>query len=114
MILQALAEYYERRDADPDPAQRLPAFGLEDKEIPFIIELGSDGAVVQLKRKYVLDKYRIMADHCFTPGAMTWQQQSTPKRDSTTTMQRANIWNRSVGPMVRSARIAVAWVAQRA
>ena len=43
MILQALYEYYQRKVADPDPARRLPAFGLEDKEIPFIIELGVDG-----------------------------------------------------------------------
>jgi CRISPR-associated protein Csd1 len=48
MILQALTEYYDRRCADPDPAQRLPAFGREDKEIPFVIELASDGRVVQL------------------------------------------------------------------
>ncbi len=43
MILQALYDYYLRKVADPDPARRLPAFGLEDKEIPFIIELTADG-----------------------------------------------------------------------
>ena len=43
MILQALYDYYERKAADPDPARRLPAFGLEDKEIPFIIELTAEG-----------------------------------------------------------------------
>lgn len=43
MILQALYDYYQRKAADPDPARRLPAFGLEDKEIPFIIELTADG-----------------------------------------------------------------------
>jgi CRISPR-associated protein Csd1 len=43
MILQALYEYYRRKVADPDPARRLPAFGLEDKEIPFIIELTVEG-----------------------------------------------------------------------
>ena len=43
MILQALYDYYLRKTADPDPARRLPAFGLEDKEIPFIIELSADG-----------------------------------------------------------------------
>lgn len=43
MILQALYEYYQRKISDPDPARRLPAFGLEDKEIPFIIELAADG-----------------------------------------------------------------------
>lgn len=43
MILQALYDYYRRKVADPDPSRRLPAFGLEDKEIPFIIELSADG-----------------------------------------------------------------------
>lgn len=43
MILQALHDYYQRKAADPDPARRLPAFGLEDKEIPFIIELTAEG-----------------------------------------------------------------------
>jgi CRISPR-associated protein Csd1 len=48
MILQALTDYYDRRRLDPDPARRLPALGLEDKEIPFVIELRPDGSVVQL------------------------------------------------------------------
>ncbi len=39
MILQALNDYYRRKAADPDPARRLPAFGLEEKEIPFILEI---------------------------------------------------------------------------
>jgi CRISPR-associated protein Csd1 len=43
MILQALYDYYLRKSADPDPARRLPAFGLEDKEIPFIVELTEEG-----------------------------------------------------------------------
>lgn len=43
MILQALYDYYLRKLDDPDPTRRLPAFGLEDKEIPFIIELSADG-----------------------------------------------------------------------
>jgi CRISPR-associated protein Csd1 len=43
MILQALYDYYQRKAADPDPSRRLPAYGLEDKEIPFIIELNADG-----------------------------------------------------------------------
>ena len=36
MILQALNDYYRRKQADPDPKTRLPAFGLEEKELPFI------------------------------------------------------------------------------
>lgn len=43
MILKALHDYYQRKAIDPDPARRLPAFGLEEKEIPFIIELTSEG-----------------------------------------------------------------------
>jgi CRISPR-associated protein Csd1 len=48
MILHELVRYYDRRARDPDPGRRLPAAGLEDKEIPFIIELNSDGALHQL------------------------------------------------------------------
>ena len=48
MILQELVRYYDRKARDPDPAQRLPSAGLEDKEIPFIVELAHDGQVVQL------------------------------------------------------------------
>ena len=48
MILQELVRYYDRKALDPDPAQRLPSAGLEDKEIPFIIELAPDGRVLQL------------------------------------------------------------------
>lgn len=48
MILQALHAYYWRKQADPDPRNRLPAYGLEDKEIPFIIEIDADGGLVDL------------------------------------------------------------------
>ena len=46
MILQALDAYYRRKQADPDPAKRLPAEGLEDKEISFILELDSSGVLL--------------------------------------------------------------------
>lgn len=49
MILQSLSEYYRRKIDDPDPAKRLPAFGLEQKEIPFVLEITADGALVQLR-----------------------------------------------------------------
>ncbi|MEI7464124.1 MAG: type I-C CRISPR-associated protein Cas8c/Csd1 [Burkholderiales bacterium] len=48
MILRELVRYYDRKSRDPDPSQRLPNLGLEDKDIPFIIELTADGRVVQL------------------------------------------------------------------
>lgn len=43
MILQALYDYYHRRQADADPDRRLPAFGLEQKEIGFILEVDEGG-----------------------------------------------------------------------
>ena len=49
MILQELVRYYDRKARDPDPARRLPSFGLEDKEIRFIIEIAPDGRVNQLR-----------------------------------------------------------------
>ncbi len=48
MILQALADYYRRKQTDPDPAQRLPAYGFEEKEIPFILEIDGEGRLVQI------------------------------------------------------------------
>ncbi len=49
MILQALNDYYRRKCDDPDPAQRLPAFGLEQKEIPFILEINAEGELLLLR-----------------------------------------------------------------
>ena len=49
MILQALNDYYRRKCDDPDPAQRLPRFGLEQKEIPFILEISAEGDLLQLR-----------------------------------------------------------------
>lgn len=48
MILQALVDYYNRRCASPDAARRLSPFGLEDKAIPFVIEIDRNGHVRQL------------------------------------------------------------------
>ncbi|MBZ0204989.1 MAG: type I-C CRISPR-associated protein Cas8c/Csd1 [Flavobacteriales bacterium] len=48
MILQALNDYYQRKQASPDASDRLPAFGLEEKAIPFIIELAADGTLVNI------------------------------------------------------------------
>jgi CRISPR-associated protein Csd1 len=49
MILQALADYYRREAADPDPAERLAPEGFEWKEIPFIIEIDRHGKLVQIE-----------------------------------------------------------------
>lgn len=48
MILQALNAYYRRKQADLDPKNRLPAFGLEEKEIPFVLEIDAEGRLVNL------------------------------------------------------------------
>ncbi|MGA7983318.1 MAG: type I-C CRISPR-associated protein Cas8c/Csd1 [Chromatiaceae bacterium] len=48
MILQALNDYYRRKQAEPDAQDRLPAFGLEEKEIPFVIEVDADGRLLHL------------------------------------------------------------------
>jgi CRISPR-associated protein Csd1 len=48
MILQALNDYYRRKCDDPDPAQHLPSFGLEQKEVPFLLEITAAGELVQL------------------------------------------------------------------
>ena len=67
MILQALNDYYRRKCDDADPAQRLPVFGLEQKEIPFLLEITADGELVQLldtrslneKKKKVAQIFRV-------------------------------------------------------
>ncbi|MHB9021344.1 MAG: type I-C CRISPR-associated protein Cas8c/Csd1 [Halothiobacillus sp.] len=48
MILQALNDYYQRRQRSPNPQDRLPAYGLEEKEIPFVIEIDAAGRLVNL------------------------------------------------------------------
>jgi CRISPR-associated protein Csd1 len=67
MILQALNDYYRRKCDDADPAQRLPVFGLEQKEIPFVLEITTEGELVQLldtrifneKKKKVAQTFRV-------------------------------------------------------
>ena len=47
MILQALCEYYQRKAAS-EPEAMAPR-GFEWKEIPFVFELNSDGALIQIE-----------------------------------------------------------------
>ncbi|MGH9719673.1 MAG: type I-C CRISPR-associated protein Cas8c/Csd1 [Bryobacteraceae bacterium] len=49
MILQALAEYYDRKAADLDPANRLAPEGFELKEVPFVLELDREGRLIQIE-----------------------------------------------------------------
>ena len=67
MILQELVRYYDRKSRDPDPAQRLPRLGLEDKDIPFIIELSADGRVVQLRDTREMDGKKLRAKSFLVP-----------------------------------------------
>lgn len=48
MILQALAAYYHRKQTDPNPQNRLPASGLENKEVPCILEIDAEGKLVNI------------------------------------------------------------------
>ena len=67
MILEALNDYYQRKCADPDPRERLPDFGFEQKEISFVLEIAPDGTPVQLvdtrtandKKKLIARSYRV-------------------------------------------------------
>jgi len=67
MILQELVRYYDRKSTDPDPAQRLPSFGLEDKEIPFVIEIDPAGHVVQLRDTRTKEGKKLRAQSFLVP-----------------------------------------------
>jgi CRISPR-associated protein Csd1 len=70
MILHALHDYYQRRQADPDPARRLPAFGREHKEIGFILELDTEGGLVAISDVRTLDdkKRKVGTRHLVPKG----------------------------------------------
>jgi CRISPR-associated protein Csd1 len=70
MILQALNDYYWRKLGDPDPAKRLPAFGLEEKEIPFILEITRDGRLVQLRDTRSQDGKKKVGQRFLVPQAV--------------------------------------------
>ena len=67
MILQELVRYYDRKSHDADPSQRLPSLGLEDKDIPFVIELAADGGVVQLRDTRALEGKKLRAQSFLVP-----------------------------------------------
>ncbi len=67
MILQELVRYYDRKSLDPHRARRLPSIGLEDKDIPFIIELSTDGRVVQLHDTRKMDGKKLRARSFLVP-----------------------------------------------
>jgi CRISPR-associated protein Csd1 len=67
VILQELVRYYDRKALDPDPTQRLPSLGLEDKEIRFVIEITADGRVVQLRDTQRLEGKKKRAQSFLVP-----------------------------------------------
>lgn len=67
MILQSLYDYYRRKMADPDPAKRLPAFGSEEKEISFILELSPEGRLTGIKDTRTADGKKKTAARYLVP-----------------------------------------------
>jgi CRISPR-associated protein Csd1 len=67
VILQSLNEYYQRKMADPDPAARLPTFGLETKEILFILELSASGKLLAIKDTRRVEGKRKVAELFLVP-----------------------------------------------
>lgn len=67
MILQALNDYYQRRQRAPNPQDRLPAFGLEEKEIPFVIEIDAEGRLVNLADTRTLEGKKKIGQRFLVP-----------------------------------------------
>jgi CRISPR-associated protein Csd1 len=67
MILQALTQYYDRKQLSPDPKDRLPAYGLEEKEIPFVIEIDQNGNFVALVDTRVIEGKKKVAQKFLIP-----------------------------------------------
>lgn len=67
MILQSLNEYYRRKMADPDSANRLPPFGFEEKEIPFILEVSPKGELLGVKDTRRIEGKRKLAQRFLVP-----------------------------------------------
>lgn len=67
MILHALNDYYQRRQRAPNPQDRLPAFGLEEKEIPFVIEIDAEGRLVNLADTRTLEGKKKIGQRFLVP-----------------------------------------------
>ncbi|MES2000239.1 MAG: type I-C CRISPR-associated protein Cas8c/Csd1 [Pseudomonadota bacterium] len=67
MILHALNDYYQRRQRSSNPQDRLPAFGLEEKEIPFVIEIDTEGRMVNLADTRTLDGKKKIGQRFLVP-----------------------------------------------
>lgn len=53
MILQALCDYYQRKQTDPNTA--LAPFGFEEKGIPFLVVIDRDGRFIQFEDTRVME-----------------------------------------------------------
>jgi len=67
MILKALNDYYVRKQASGDPRDRLPAFGLEEKEIPFIIDIDSEGRFINFADTRAIQGKKKIAQRFLVP-----------------------------------------------
>nr|MBS0019253.1 type I-C CRISPR-associated protein Cas8c/Csd1 [Gammaproteobacteria bacterium] len=67
MMLQRLNEYYLRRQRSPNAQDRLPAFGLEEKEIPFVIEIDAQGRLVNLADTRTVEGKKKIAQRFLVP-----------------------------------------------
>jgi len=63
MILQALCDYYERKQDD------LPPFGFEEKNIPYIIVIDGEGRFVQLENNSEIEDGRVVVRPIRVPKA---------------------------------------------
>lgn len=67
MILQALAEYYDRKAESGDG---LAPAGFELKEIPFVIEIGTDGRLIQIEDTREIDGKKKRAHSFLVPQSV--------------------------------------------
>jgi CRISPR-associated protein Csd1 len=67
MILQSLVDYYDRRTADPNSG--IAPYGWERKALPFIIEIDTEGRLVQIADTREADGKRLIAQRFLVPQA---------------------------------------------
>lgn len=66
MILQALCDYYQRKANDPESG--IAPEGFEYKEIPFLIQLDSNGNFISIKDTRVQDGKRLIGKKFLVPA----------------------------------------------
>ncbi len=63
MILQALCEYYHRKEGE------LPAFGFEEKGIPFVIVIDENGRFINLQHNVIIEGNKQITEPIRVPKA---------------------------------------------